>query len=308
MSAQELVSIGFGGYQGWGDAEADADFRATGGAGKITGGGGRSSSSSGFNPISVQDFQKLEEQSFEMLKPYYIKIAQEARGDFNRAISRLDEDYKTGVRVANEDYTRETGDVREDLASATENMNNILPVEQEQLIDTLNRRGMAVGQMSPEGGFNALRVSPITMSGETAAITNPADPGVGGRGAVELKRLQTDQRLRAEAVQRSAGRQLEGLGINLGRFTNTAGTNGSPDALAKADRTKLGSAELGLVRGRESTTREQQLKEQAMAEQRRKEAFGIASTMAGISSRELPASLAQRYLKNDITDFQERGV
>lgn len=37
MTAQELVSKGFGGYQGWGDNEADADFRATGGAGKFTG-------------------------------------------------------------------------------------------------------------------------------------------------------------------------------------------------------------------------------------------------------------------------------
>lgn len=33
-TANELVSKGFKGYQGWGDAEANADFNATGGAGK----------------------------------------------------------------------------------------------------------------------------------------------------------------------------------------------------------------------------------------------------------------------------------
>ena len=43
MTAQSLVQQGFYGYQGWGDAEADADFRATGGAGK----GGPSSSGGG---------------------------------------------------------------------------------------------------------------------------------------------------------------------------------------------------------------------------------------------------------------------
>lgn len=42
MSAQSLVAQGFYGYQGWGDAEADADFAKTGGAGKggPSGGGG----------------------------------------------------------------------------------------------------------------------------------------------------------------------------------------------------------------------------------------------------------------------------
>jgi hypothetical protein len=36
MSAQSLISQGYGGYAGWGDAEADADFKATGGSGKRT--------------------------------------------------------------------------------------------------------------------------------------------------------------------------------------------------------------------------------------------------------------------------------
>jgi len=41
-SAQDLVNAGFHGYAGWGDAEAVADFRATGGSGKgsLTSGGG----------------------------------------------------------------------------------------------------------------------------------------------------------------------------------------------------------------------------------------------------------------------------
>ena len=34
--AQDLVNQGYGGYQGWGDAEAKADYSATGGAGKKT--------------------------------------------------------------------------------------------------------------------------------------------------------------------------------------------------------------------------------------------------------------------------------
>jgi len=47
-TASSLVAQGFGGYAGWGDAEASADFAKTGGSGKQTGGGfGGGSSNAG---------------------------------------------------------------------------------------------------------------------------------------------------------------------------------------------------------------------------------------------------------------------
>jgi hypothetical protein len=56
MSAQSLISQGYGGYAGWGDTEADADFRATGGSGKKTTPSGSSSSSAGgFSSLNPQD-------------------------------------------------------------------------------------------------------------------------------------------------------------------------------------------------------------------------------------------------------------
>lgn len=48
-TAQQLVQGGYPGYNGWGDAEANADFAATKGAGK---GGGSSSSGSSSDPSS----------------------------------------------------------------------------------------------------------------------------------------------------------------------------------------------------------------------------------------------------------------
>lgn len=41
-SVQDLINAGFGGYAGWGESEAIADYKATGGAGKKTGGGSTS--------------------------------------------------------------------------------------------------------------------------------------------------------------------------------------------------------------------------------------------------------------------------
>lgn len=52
--AQDLVSQGYGGYAGWGDTEAQADFKATGGGGKKTSPSSSSnSSSSGFSPATT---------------------------------------------------------------------------------------------------------------------------------------------------------------------------------------------------------------------------------------------------------------
>lgn len=49
MSAADLIAKGFGGYQGWGDAEADANFKDTGGEGKKTSGGGSASSTPNYS-------------------------------------------------------------------------------------------------------------------------------------------------------------------------------------------------------------------------------------------------------------------
>jgi len=61
MSAQSLIQQGYGGYAGWGDAEADADFRATGGSGKRTSGSSGASSSSSSN-YGLQDPIALAKQ------------------------------------------------------------------------------------------------------------------------------------------------------------------------------------------------------------------------------------------------------
>lgn len=69
MSASSLVSQGYGGYAGWGDTEADADFRATGGAGKRTnnsGGGG-----GGVPQVDpVEQARKLNEFYIQQNQPY----------------------------------------------------------------------------------------------------------------------------------------------------------------------------------------------------------------------------------------------
>ena len=54
LTANQLVSQGFKGYQGWGDAEANADFNATKGAGKM----GSTGNSTGLAPTLGTDFMQ----------------------------------------------------------------------------------------------------------------------------------------------------------------------------------------------------------------------------------------------------------
>jgi len=73
-TANELVSQGFGGYQGWGDAEAAADFAATGGSGKKSGGGAS---------IDVPSIADYSEQAYapadEALKSYVMALRGQAK-------------------------------------------------------------------------------------------------------------------------------------------------------------------------------------------------------------------------------------
>ena len=62
-SLNELISQGYGGYAGWGENEALADYKATGGSGKYTG-GSQSGGQSG-----VSSFNDYVTQAQNMYKP-----------------------------------------------------------------------------------------------------------------------------------------------------------------------------------------------------------------------------------------------
>lgn len=88
MGAQRLIDMGFYGYQGWADTEAEADFAATGGAGKggYGGpGGGGDYSSNLIDTLTGQVVPKALEFDTEAARaaaeqewgPYYDEILQD---------------------------------------------------------------------------------------------------------------------------------------------------------------------------------------------------------------------------------------
>lgn len=95
-----LVASGYGGYRGWDDANAQADFNAGHGDGKKTGGG---SSGPGVPPAFNFDYAAEATKAYGELGPYYTRLIEWAQGDMNKVLSRLTEDYDRGLRVKKED-------------------------------------------------------------------------------------------------------------------------------------------------------------------------------------------------------------
>jgi len=108
-TVSELVNAGYGGYIGWDDASANADFNATGGSGKMTGGG----SSSGGSPSLPKfefDQKAAEKAAMEELRPYYESLLKIYNGDVAMAKKRIEEDYSRGLRYKKEETANALGD------------------------------------------------------------------------------------------------------------------------------------------------------------------------------------------------------
>jgi len=123
-TAQQLVQQGFGGYAGWGDAEANADFNATGGSGKITSSGGSNSGSSNYAPSiniddyirTIQDTLPVPQEEYLKANPFYFD-EQAARdvstAEFSPYYDEMLQDYLGDIKLTSE---KNKGDVTRILA------------------------------------------------------------------------------------------------------------------------------------------------------------------------------------------------
>ena len=101
MSAQSLVNQGYFGYSGWGDAEADADFAATGGAGK----GGATTAGA---PSTTEDYvSNLIRTLTQEVVPQALEFDSEAariaaEDEWSQHFEDIWQDYSTEVGIGQE--------------------------------------------------------------------------------------------------------------------------------------------------------------------------------------------------------------
>lgn len=131
--------------------------------------------------FDVTPFKQFYDQAYTELSPYYKQLLDEANGDLGVALQNLERDYQTGKRISVEDMT-----------SAMSNLGATFPKEQTALQGGLNQRGIALTE---------------NPAGQTQYAG-------GGQAATEVGMLNTDQKLRAEAVKRTQNRSLESAAIN----------------------------------------------------------------------------------------------
>lgn len=310
LTTEQSVSLyGTPAYTGWGEVEAAADHQAN--PTKFANTVSTPAINNGYQPVTAPDVTKIYSEIFEKSKPYYIQLLKESDGDMNRAKAILVEDYKKGVREAKEKNAIETEATQQQLKADLKTMGIDFQTDQETIIDSLNKRGMAVGQMGPNGEFNVLQKSEITPTTDTTStIATPVNQNL-GRGATELGRLQDSQKLRQEAIQRTASRNIDLLGLGLKSITNPQGidvTKASAEDLAKVDRSQLGTAEQELLRGTDEATRKRQITGENLYDTQQRESLNNATQLAGVGIKEVPQALQSRYNTESIKSFVNTGL
>lgn len=142
-SAQDLINMGYYGYQGWGDAEALADFRATGGQGK----GGPSQAGSGAGNLN----QLLSSQPTINLPEIYSSLYQSSGIDEKtKRLAELERKYLEARRELTDNpfasasmidkrlarlqqkYDEETAPLRNEIAKAQADIETRLNLQTQQ--------------------------------------------------------------------------------------------------------------------------------------------------------------------------------
>lgn len=317
-SAAQLISMGYGGYQGWGDAEANADYNATGGSGKFTGGSGQSGGAGGYTPLQAPDLANLQSQVYGIVNPYYQQLATQAKGDFNTAVQMMSTDYQQGVKQAKESLALTqkygTGDLNNTLATLglTNNKDN------QSFLDTLNQRGMAVYQNSANGDPNVVKTSSFNPTYDPNAYTFNAgvsgqNPNIAnlGRGGYEADQLRQNQSLQAEAALRAGMKPLEQAGLSYKQQYNPNSGFDPNNPAASTQGTNLanlGTAETGELKSYNTATQNYRNTAQDLANQQTQAVTSLANQYGSLGVKSLDSNLQNQLNKQYQTNFVSSGI
>lgn len=150
-----------------------------------------------FDPanFNIPNLNQYMQQAYQQLAPYYQQILDQAQGDYNTAIQVLQNqksltDYQAQASAALSDYQ-----LNQNTQAALQTLQVQFPQETNQLLDSLNKRGIATTQAQPDQANSPLAVAK------------------GGESGYEMGALTSDQKLRQEAVNRSAQQQQQNTAL-----------------------------------------------------------------------------------------------
>ena len=177
MAVADLISQGFGGYQGWGETEAMADFAATGGSGKRTSGGSTSSGGSSNQfvggidesqlPSTLDYVNKLSETEGAALQD--VVMAMKARKSPLEVYTGLEE--ASGLpqlRGTASTLSKEIANIEDTLESIEP---DVAARTRESLVTEAQRRGMVTSQRAPHEKLLGKLSTSLGRVGELIFIT-----------------------------------------------------------------------------------------------------------------------------------------
>lgn len=274
------------------------------------GGGG----SSGPPTLSQADMVNLRNQAADATQAYYDKLAVQAKGDFATAVKLMTTDYQQGVRQAKEKYAYEQKYGTNDLTNALGTLGITFGQENESLMDTLNKRGIAVYDQGPNNQPNVVTPTPFQPTTDTTNFTygsnlSNSNPTANlGRGGFEIARQQQDQSLRAEAEMRAKMQPLEQSGITLKQYTNP-GTGFDPNnpGAYTGDRSQLGTQETGLITQNQTASQNLRNTLETQANQRSQDINTIAGQAAQTGTSKLSQDTIAQLQKQENNSFIQGG-
>ena len=243
MASAAQIKATYPGYAGWNDTAAiEADYNATGGAGKgntpwLLGGGGTAPGGDAVSefanvfsqlavpgyavpPITLGKIEEYEKLSLEELRPYYERILKEEGGDVERAKARIEQDYASGLRYRREDKEqieqRAVHDALLKIGWTEEDATR----ESQRLIQDLD---LAVGRAREDAAREIAWLTQHVFPEEQAVLMESLnrrglmDIGTQGLAGKVTGRLGEEQAMRQQAIERSLRRTEETTGITRER-------------------------------------------------------------------------------------------
>ena len=190
-TAAQLVSMGYEGYTGWGDAEANADFNATQGAGKIGGGGGGGGGSA--NDYMTGAINTIA-SSFKSVTPY-------------ETVNPFSFDAALVKQASTAEYSQYYDEMLKDYTSAAERNISRSVEDQQKTLDQL-----AAGKDYYTGVERRLLDKTI----------NTTNKGYAGNGLFFSGAREKDVRLVNEAYNASTGNYETNYQYNVGQAKTLA--------------------------------------------------------------------------------------
>lgn len=164
------------------------------------------------------DFAAEAQKAYGELGLYYDRILKEARGDVNKALSRLNQDYETGVRYKMEDIASEGQALDREAQSSQQNL---------------------IAQMLSRGLYRQ------------SAFQAPGEDNTKGYGIADIKRAQLNEVVgqKRQLLDRSLSRYLETEGLNKERTTEDLNTELSRKEFELEQNRRKESADMANQRG-----------------------------------------------------------